>query len=103
MTKLLDALGTSASRRKCSALTDAAVAVASTAGCSMSADQGAVTTTAQQRITNTASLPTTGSPEGVQVDEQGGTVTPQTPPARHEVHPPDSVGGPVELPKVWAF
>jgi len=77
--------------------------VAGTASCSTSADQGAVTTTAQQRTTNTASLPTTGSPEGVQVDEQGGTVTLQTPPARHEVHPPDLMGGPVELPKVWAF
>ena len=103
MTKLPDALGTGVSRSKCPALTGAAATVAGTAGCSTPADQGAVTTTAQQRITNTASLPTTGSPEGVQVDEQGGTVTPQTPPARHEVHPPDLMGGPVELPKVWAF
>ena len=103
MTEPFGAPGTGVSRRKCPALTGAAAVVASTAGCPTSADQGAVTATVQQRTTNTASFPTTGSPEGVQADEQGGAVTLQTPPARHEVHPSDSMGGPVELPKAWAF
>ncbi|WP_323172770.1 multicopper oxidase domain-containing protein [Natrialba sp. PRR66] len=50
-----------------------------------------------------SSLPWTSSPEVVQVDEQGGSVTLRSVTARHAVHPLDSMGGPVELPKVWAF
>ncbi len=49
------------------------------------------------------SLPTTSPPQIVNVDEQGGQVTMKTLPARHDVHPGESMGGPVELPRVWAF
>lgn len=48
-------------------------------------------------------LPWTTPPEVVQVDERGGRVTLQSVTARHAVHPLDSMGGPVELPRVWAF
>jgi len=48
-------------------------------------------------------LPWTSSPEVVQVDEQGSSVTLRSVTSRHAVHPMDSMGGPVELPKVWAF
>jgi FtsP/CotA-like multicopper oxidase with cupredoxin domain len=50
-----------------------------------------------------SSPPTTSPPEIVNVDEQGGTVTLSSTPARHDVHPLDNMGGPVELPRVWAF
>jgi FtsP/CotA-like multicopper oxidase with cupredoxin domain len=39
----------------------------------------------------------------VNVDEQGGKVTLKTQPAIHEAHPLESMGGPVTLPRVWAF
>jgi len=50
-----------------------------------------------------ADLPTTSPPEVVQVDEQGGSVTMSTVPSVHQAHPLESMGGPVELPRVWAF
>ncbi|SFC26048.1 Tat (twin-arginine translocation) pathway signal sequence [Halobiforma haloterrestris] len=48
-------------------------------------------------------LPWTKSPEVVDVDERGGSVTLRSVTARHAAHPMDSMGGPVELPRVWAF
>jgi FtsP/CotA-like multicopper oxidase with cupredoxin domain len=48
-------------------------------------------------------LPKTSPPEVVDVDEQGGKVTLKTQPAVHEAHPLESMGGPVKLPRVWAF
>ena len=48
-------------------------------------------------------LPTTGSPQVVDLDEQGGKVTLFPQPAVHNVHPGESMGGPVQLPKVRAF
>ena len=50
-----------------------------------------------------ADLPMTSPPEVVNVEEQGGQVTVKNQPARHAVHPLDSMGGPVEFPRVWAF
>lgn len=58
------------------------------------------TTVAQ---TSESSLPYTSPPEVVQVDEQGGQVTLKSAPARHAAHPLETMGGPVELPQVWAF
>jgi FtsP/CotA-like multicopper oxidase with cupredoxin domain len=49
------------------------------------------------------SLPLTSPPEVVNVDEQGNSVTLSSVPSKHAVHPLDSMGGPVELPRVWAF
>lgn len=37
------------------------------------------------------------------MDEQGGQVTLKSAPARHAAHPLETMGGPVELPQVWAF
>ena len=48
-------------------------------------------------------LPYTSPPEVVQVDEQGGEVTLGARPCRHAVHPEETMGGPIELPQVWAF
>ena len=50
-----------------------------------------------------SSLPTTSPPEVVDLDERDGKVTISSVPARHEVHPAESMGGPIELPQVWAF
>jgi len=79
--------------------------LAAAAGCAGSApaanETQAATDTATQ--TDTADVPTTGPPQVVNVDEQGGQVTISTQAARHPVHPLDTMGGPVELPRVWAF
>jgi len=59
---------------------------------------------AEQPDTESSSdLPYTSPPEVVNVDQQGGQVTLATQPARHAAHPNQSMGGPVELPEVWAF
>ncbi len=50
-----------------------------------------------------ASLPTTSPPSVVNVAERGGAVTLSTQRARHAVHPLETMGGPVEFPRVWAF
>ena len=50
-----------------------------------------------------ADLPYTSPPEIVDVDEQGGEVTLRSEYARHAPHPGENMGGPVELPEVWAF
>ncbi|WP_128478785.1 multicopper oxidase domain-containing protein [Halorussus pelagicus] len=76
--------------------------VAATAGCTAPSSQDPKTTQ-QQAMNSQNSLPTTSPPEVVNVDEQGGKVTLKSAPARHEVHPLDTMGGPVQLPRVWAF
>jgi FtsP/CotA-like multicopper oxidase with cupredoxin domain len=48
-------------------------------------------------------IPYTSPPEIVNVDEQGGEVTLKSVPAKHAVHPEETMGGPVEFPRVWAF
>ena len=48
-------------------------------------------------------LPHTGAPEMVDLDERGHEVTMRMVRARHAVHPGESMGGPIELPQVWAF
>mgnify|MGYP000515991585 CR=1 FL=1 len=50
-----------------------------------------------------SNLPTTSPPEVVDLDEKGGKVTMKSMPARHDVHPLDTMGGPIEFPQVWAF
>ncbi|NHN61510.1 MULTISPECIES: multicopper oxidase domain-containing protein [Halorussus] len=76
--------------------------LAAAAGCT--APTGRDQQTTQQRaMQSQTSLPSTSPPEIVNVDEQGGKVTLKSAPATHAVHPLDSMGGPVELPQVWAF
>jgi FtsP/CotA-like multicopper oxidase with cupredoxin domain len=75
------------------------------AGC---AAPGSVQESTSQSTTPNASqsggnLPTTSPPEVVNVDEQGGEVTLESVPATHQAHPGETMGGPVELPQVWAF
>ncbi len=53
--------------------------------------------------TQNSSLPETSPPEVVNVDEQGGSVTLKSRPARHTAHPLETMGGPVDIPQVWAF
>ena len=79
--------------------------LAAAAGCTAPSGQSSETrqTTQQQAMNAQNSLPTTSPPEVVNVDEQGGEVTLKSAPAKHEVHPLDTMGGPVELPRVWAF
>ncbi|WP_225334616.1 multicopper oxidase domain-containing protein [Halomicrobium urmianum] len=105
MTDNIGAPGTDMSRRDFVKATGLA-GTAAVAGCQAPAatveqeGQSAVDSTPKQVDSN---LPTTSPPEVVNVDEQGGQVTISTVNARHQAHPGEKMGGPVELPKVWAF
>ncbi|MGQ4556115.1 multicopper oxidase domain-containing protein [Halobellus sp. GM3] len=105
MTDYVGAPGSTMSRREFLAATGGA-GILGLAGCTAPTNdrtpaslRGETGTAAAQN----ASLPSTSPPEVVNVDEQGGSVTLQSAPARHAAHPLDSMGGPVELPQVWAF
>jgi FtsP/CotA-like multicopper oxidase with cupredoxin domain len=103
MTDRIGAPGTGVSRREFLAATGS-VGGAALAGCAAPTAQ--TDAKAGQSTTASAmqsSLPTTSPPEVVNVDEQGGQVTLKTQPAVHEAHPLESMGGPVRLPRVWAF
>jgi FtsP/CotA-like multicopper oxidase with cupredoxin domain len=103
MSDTLGAPGDGVSRREFLAATGA-VGLAGMAGCQAPTDQAAVASDRETTPTAMRSdLPTTSPPEVVDVDEQGGSVTLQTKPAVHRAHPLESMGGPVELPRVWAF
>ncbi|MFB6177855.1 MAG: multicopper oxidase domain-containing protein, partial [Halobaculum sp.] len=106
MTKI-GAPGSEISRREFVAATGT-TGLAGLAGCSAPTDRPQTATQTQETTgtANTATeakLPTTSPPEIVNVDEQGNRVSLKTQPARHDVHPGKAMGGPVELPKVWAF
>ncbi|MGZ0748575.1 multicopper oxidase domain-containing protein [Haloparvum sp. AD34] len=95
--------GSGLSRREFLAATGVA-GLSGLAGCSTGgADQSSTTNTATGVESTSTDLPHTSSPSVVNVDEQGGTVTMRTQQARHAVHPLDTMGGPVEFPRVWAF
>lgn len=106
MSDRIGAPGLGLSRREFVAATGGAAALTGLAGCT---GQGAQQDTQPEQSSEGAAgaseptLPWTSSPEVVQVDEQGGSVTLQSVTAQHAVHPMDSMGGPVELPRVWAF
>ncbi|MFD1600042.1 multicopper oxidase domain-containing protein [Halobellus rarus] len=105
MSNYVGAPGSTMSRREFLAATGGA-GVLGLAGCTAPTNErteaalndGAETAAAQQ-----GSLPSTSPPEVVNVDEQGGSVTLKSLPAQHSAHPLESMGGPVELPQVWAF
>ncbi|MFB6220468.1 MAG: multicopper oxidase domain-containing protein [Halolamina sp.] len=98
MEEPLGAPGTGISRREFLAATGS-VGAASLAGC-----QAPVRTdTPASTAAGAAELPTTSPPEVVNVDEQGGELTLKTQPAVHQAHPLETMGGPVKLPRVWAF
>ncbi|MEF8880907.1 MAG: multicopper oxidase domain-containing protein [Halapricum sp.] len=101
MSDRLGAPGDGPSRREFLAATGG-IGVAAAAGCAAPAnsveDSGETLAAAQQ-----TDFPTTSPPEVVQADEQGNQVTLKSLPAVHQAHPLESMGGPVELPRVWAF
>ncbi|WP_435064290.1 multicopper oxidase domain-containing protein [Halobaculum sp. EA56] len=101
----IGAPGSEVSRREFLAATGATGAAAAFAGCQAPTAAGGEATAATDSTAaqTESSLPTTSPPEVVNVDEQGGTVTMKTLPARHDVHPGEAMGGPIELPRVWAF
>jgi FtsP/CotA-like multicopper oxidase with cupredoxin domain len=78
--------------------------LAATAGCTAPSgrDQQAARQTTQQAMQDDG-VPYTSPPEIVNVDEQGGEVSLKSVPAKHAVHPEETMGGPVEFPRVWAF
>jgi FtsP/CotA-like multicopper oxidase with cupredoxin domain len=104
MTDRIGAPGTSMSRREFVAATGLTGSLA-LAGCHAPTSPTGLTATEETTTaaSQSSSLPTTAPPEVINVDEQGNQVTLSTVPARHDVHPGDSMGGPVELPEVWAF
>ncbi|MFC4451977.1 multicopper oxidase domain-containing protein [Halorussus aquaticus] len=105
MTTRFGAPGTGLSRREFLAATGV-TSVSALAGCSTSgADEPATaaTDTPTETQATSADLPYTSPPAVVDVDEQGGEVTMRTQQARHAVHPLETMGGPVEFPRVWAF
>ena len=99
----IGAPGTGISRRKFLAATGS-VGATTLAGCQAPAGQSAmVDDPAAATATSEPEYPTTSPPEVVNLDEQGGKVTLKTQPSVHHAHPGESMGGPVELPRVWAF
>ncbi|WP_158059429.1 multicopper oxidase domain-containing protein [Halorussus halophilus] len=76
--------------------------LAATAGCTAPSGQEPQSNQ-QKAMQSNADVPYTSPPEIVNVDEQGGKVTLSAREAKQAVHPGDSMGGPVELPRVWAF
>ncbi|MDX1745859.1 MAG: multicopper oxidase domain-containing protein, partial [Halobacteriales archaeon] len=107
MTDRIGAPGTGISRREFLAASSG-LGIAALAGCQAPVDQRGAgaegsTATASADAETTGTLPTTSPPQVVDVDEQGGSVTLTSRPAVHEAHPLESMGGPVKLPRVWAF
>ncbi len=78
-----------------------ATGVGAVAGCSApTSNTGSTSTTATAAAQD---LPTTSPPEIVNVDEQDNQLTLSSVPAVHQAHPIETMGGPVELPQVWAW
>ncbi len=105
MSDLIGAPGSGISRREFAKATSvgglAALAGCTAPGARQNTDTATETATAAQATDS--ELPTTSPPEVVNVDERGGQVTLSTQPAVHRAHPGDTMGGPVDLPRTWAF
>ncbi len=100
MSAPIGAPGSEMTRREFVAATGSA-GILATAGCASAPTRQA---SMSETVPSTESqVPTTSPPEVVDVTEQGNSVRISAVPARHEVHPGESMGGPVELPRVWAF
>ncbi|WP_435349416.1 multicopper oxidase domain-containing protein [Haloarchaeobius sp. HRN-SO-5] len=103
--KRIGAPGTGISRRRFLEATGTSGLVAAMAGCTTTTrpsfsqvDPGAASQSSAM-----PNLPTTGKPEVVDLDERGHEVTLRPVQARHEMHPLETMGGPVSLPVTWAF
>ncbi|MFC6765399.1 multicopper oxidase domain-containing protein [Natrinema soli] len=106
MSDRIGAPGLGISRREFVAATGGVAALTGLAGCtSQEATQDSSPPDSSEKTSDESGseLPWTSSPAVVQVDERDGSVTLQSVTSRHAVHPMDSMGGPVELPKVRAF
>ena len=106
MTNQVGAPGTTLSRRQFMKATGTA-GVFGLAGCAAPTNtdpsetaEGTGTATAAQQ---SASLPQAAKPEVVDVTDQGNQVTLRAVTSSLPVHPGDAMGGPVELPRVWAW
>jgi FtsP/CotA-like multicopper oxidase with cupredoxin domain len=103
MTDQVGAPGTEFSRRQFMKATGATGAVG-LAGCAAPTNtdpsRAEAATAAQQ---SGASLPQAAKPQVVDVTEQGNAVTLRSVTSTLPVHPGDAMGGPVELPRVWAW
>ena len=96
----IGAPGTGISRRRFLAATGGAGAL-SLSGCMAPTNtqpNAALAQTAEQN-----QLPLTSKPEVVDLDALDGQVTISAVKARHHIHPHDTMGGPINLPVVWAF
>ena len=104
MTDRIGAPGTGISRREFLAASGG-IGTAMLAGCMATGEQAANPDLGKPPadVSGKGKLPYTSPPEVVQVDEQGGKVTLGTQQCRHAVHPEETMGGPIELPQVWAF
>jgi FtsP/CotA-like multicopper oxidase with cupredoxin domain len=96
----IGAPGTGISRRDFVKATGT-VGLVSTAGCAAPSQPDQRDGVAAAK--DDTALPRTSAPQVVNLDALGHEVTMRTVSARHEVHPLDSMGGPVTLPHVWAF
>lgn len=99
MTDNIGAPGTDFSRRDFVKATGT-IGVAGLAGCSAGYQGPAQQSTGTQ---DGEQLPLAGAPQVVDVHEQNNQVTLRSVTSRLAAHPGDSMGGPVELPAVWAW
>jgi len=108
----IGAPGTSMTRREFAKATAGTTGLFALAGCTASSPTSDLTAsevdasasnTATQQVDPSADVPTTSPPQIVDLDEQDHKVTLSSVPSYHEVHPGESMGGPVDLPRVWAF
>uniref|UniRef100_A0A8A2VJD9 Multicopper oxidase domain-containing protein n=1 Tax=Haloterrigena alkaliphila TaxID=2816475 RepID=A0A8A2VJD9_9EURY len=103
MTDRIGAPGSGLTRRDLLIATGGAAALAGCLSRGNESDAQPTETAAEDADDASSGLPWTSAPEVVQADEQGGSVTLRSVTSSHAVHPLDSMGGPVELPQVWAF
>lgn len=102
MTTKVGAPGYGITRRELVAATGSAGVLAATAGCTTTTEPRAEELSSPT-ATQQTSLPTTGRPEVVDIDERGGSDSLSTVKATHHAHPGETMGGPVMMPVVWAF
>jgi FtsP/CotA-like multicopper oxidase with cupredoxin domain len=102
MTDNIGAPGSKFSRRDFMKATGTAGA-AGMAGCTAGRQRQTEHPQQAQQAQQAANLPLAGAPQVVDVTEQNNQVTLRSVTSRMAAHPGDSMGGPVELPRVWAF
>ncbi|QLD86805.1 multicopper oxidase domain-containing protein [Natronomonas halophila] len=102
MTDNIGAPGSKFSRRDFVKATGT-VGAAGMAGCTAGRQRQTEQPQQAQQAQQAAKLPLAGAPQVVDVTEQNNQVTLRSVTSRMAAHPGDAMGGPVELPRVWAF